>query len=127
MILHALLHLPLVINQALDDLDQLLIHQLLILQEPGAFFGDRHIACNGDAMVQRTLIEEHLITSVRLERLVLQLLIVHELRFINQDMIERHTIRCALTILSDDLTDRAVIEAYDILPILWREDRILPV
>ena len=71
MIFHALFHLPFIINQALDDLDQFLIHQFLILQEPGSFFRDRHIACYRDTMVQRALIEKHLITTVSLERLVL--------------------------------------------------------
>ena len=127
MILHALLHLPLVIHQALDNLDQLFVHQLLILKEPGSFLRDGHIAGDSDTMVQRALIEEHLVTTVGLERLILQLLIVHELRFINQDMIERHTIRSTLTVLSDDLAHRTVVERDDVLPVLGREDGILPV
>ena len=77
-------------------------------------------------MVEVAVLEVHLIASVGLEGLILQLLIVHELRFVYDDMVERQTIAGTLTVLGDNLADAAIVEADAVLPVLRGEDRILP-
>ena len=87
--LHALLVLPFQIHQSLDDLHQLLVLLLFVLHEPGAFLCRGRVAGDSQSMMKVTFREVHLVATVGLHRLVLQLLVFHELCFVDEDMVKR--------------------------------------
>ena len=96
---HALLDLPLIIDQAFETSHHVRIHLALVVHEPGAFLCRGRVTGYGQSMVQVTPAEVHLIASVCLEGLVLQLFIVYELRLVDQDMVERQSVACTLAVL----------------------------
>ena len=66
------------------DGDEFLIHLVLVMQEPRAFLGLRHIGQDEDRVIERVLAEIGLDTAVGGQCLVFQAFIVDELGFINK-------------------------------------------
>ena len=122
-----LLQSPYLVDQPLDDLHQFWVLLILVVEEPGALLGDRHIGSDGHAMMQREMAEVHLVASVSLECLVLELLEVDELRLVDDEIVERHRVGRARAVLRDDVADGAVVETDGVLPVRRREDRRFPV
>lgn len=77
-------------------------------------------------MMQRKMLEVHLIATIGLERLILELLEVDELSLVDDEVVERHRVRRARAVLRDDVADRAIVEADGVLPIGRCEDGRLP-
>ena len=77
------------IHQPLDDAHECRIHLFLISEVPGSFLGHGRIGGDGHAMVHVALAEVHLITTVCLKGLILELLEVEKLCFIQNHVVER--------------------------------------
>ena len=70
--------------------------------------------------------EVHLIATISLKRLILELLEVDELCLVDDKVVERHRVRRARAVLRDNVADRAVVEADGVLPVGRSEDGRLP-
>lgn len=81
---------PNLIDDALDDLDELRILLVLVAEEPRAFFCNRHIRRDSHAVMEREVAEVHLVASVRLKSLILELFEVYELRLVDDEIVETH-------------------------------------
>ena len=114
------------IHQPLDDPHERRIHLLLIAEVPGSFLGHGRIGGDGHAMMQIALAEVHLIATVRLERLILQLLEVEKLSFVQDNIVERQRVAGTASVLADQVDDGAIVECNGIFPVGRLEDRLLP-
>lgn len=81
---------PNLVDDALDDLDEFRVLLFLVAEEPRAFFCNRHIRRYRHAVMEREVAEVHLVTSVRLKSLILELFEVYKLRLVNDEIVERH-------------------------------------
>lgn len=80
----ALLDAPNLVDGGFDCLNQLDIHLLAVMQEPRPFLCLRHVAEYHYRMVERAAAEERPDAAVGRERLVLEPVIVNELRFVDE-------------------------------------------
>ena len=103
MFLEFLLQYPDMVHQSLDDAHQCSVHLLLIAEVPGSFLGHGRIRGDGHTVMHITLAEVHLIATVRLERLILQLLEVEKLCFVQNHVVERQRVAGTATVLTDQI------------------------
>ena len=83
--LDTLFDTPNLADRGFDGGDEFPIHLVLVVQEPRAFLGLRHIGQDKDRMVERVLAEIRLDTAVGGESLVFEAFIVNELGFVYQE------------------------------------------
>ena len=120
----ALLGTPDLINGALDRLDKILVHLVLIMQEPGALLGLRHIAEDHHRVVERVVAEVGLDAAVGRQRLVLESLVIDELGLIDQEPRKGQRIAAAGAVLGYDNSAGTIVERDDVLIFCGLYDRL---
>ena len=88
----ALLGLPNLVDCALDGVDELGVHLLLVVQEPRALGGLRHIGEDHHGVVERVMPEVRANAAVGRERLVFEFVVVDELRLVDEQPRERERV-----------------------------------
>ena len=83
--LDTLFDTPNLADRGFDGGDEFPIHLVLVVQEPRAFLGLRHIGQDEDRVVERVFAEIGLDTAVGGECLVFETLVVDELGFVYQE------------------------------------------
>jgi len=111
----ALLQVPYLIDGALDRLDEVNVHLVLIVQEPGAFLGLRHIGQDHHGVVEGVVAEVGLDAAVGRQRLVLEALVIDELGLIDQEPRKGQRVAAARAVLGYDDGAGAVVEGNDVL------------
>ena len=112
---YALLRVPDFIERGLNALYEILVHLLAVVQEPRATLCLRHIRENHQRVIEGMMPEERLDATIGRQRLVLQFLIVNELRFVDEHPGEREGVGGAWPVLADDDSHGAVVERDDML------------
>ena len=111
----ALLGLPNLVDGALDGVNQFGVHLVLIVQEPRALGGLRHIREDHHGVVERVMAEIRADATVGRQRLVFEFVVVNELRLVNEEPRERERVGGAGAVLGDDDGHGAVVESDDVL------------
>ena len=112
---NALLRLPNLVDCALDGVNQFRVHFILIVQEPRTLGSLRHIREHHHAMVKAVVPEVRAYATIGRQSLVLQLVVINELRLVNEKPRERERVGRAWAVLTDDDRHRAIIERDDML------------
>ena len=111
----ALLGLPNLVYRAFDGVDKFLVHLLLVVEEPRAFGGLRHIREHHHGVVKAMVSEVRADAAVGWQRLVFELVVVNEFRLVNEEPRERERVGRAGAVLADDDSHRAIVERDDVL------------
>ena len=123
-LLHFAFQSPDVINQPFYSPYHLRIRFLLIVQEPRPFLCLWHIREDEDRVIARMFSEVRFDTPIGRKSLVLQSVVVNELRLVNQQPREREGVRRARSVLRDDDCARAVIERDDVFIFCRLDNRL---
>ena len=119
--------LPLTAKQTLYEVDELGVHLVGIVEEPGSFLGDGHIAGDEHAVMPRTMVKLLLLATVGWKGLILQLIKVYVLGFVDVKPVKAFGVGGAGTILRNDEANGTRVEADDIFPVLGRNEGRRPV